>query len=664
MKATGAGRWLSFVVVTHIILASVVAQPVRADQSLQASLNYSILAQPYENSVQLNGTQTVAADRDPSSPYYGTIYAVGWGPSAPLEVQRSLDGGLTFGNPVDVCPVANFSCGSASGIAVGSNGVVYLVAGNAILRSFDQAISWQKAAVLSDFASPSITTDIETGAVYVGSINSSNTVLVASSRDDGATWRSVAVSGGAAESVPRVAALRNNVAFAFLSFNASTGSPVVAVAASHDGGLTWPNVTTVSPPVTNYTAPSLVVSPNGVFAVSWSTSGTFVSISRDGGNSFSVPVEVNRNGSDFGGLGDHLVFDNQSRLYVTYISWWASNGTPRPGIYVASSSNLGQNFTNASFSASWEGSGSNVSSMIHLAAGPDGRVYLTWYNDWQLPWGYFFRSVSGEASGDVVSGPQIAPGTAADVELVDPATAAVQAHATWTGSPLLFPELPPNTYDVWVRVGNASALAGAMPVRTWNTTAFTLHVETVASSPGPSGPGPSPFPWIAVAGVDALVLVAAATIVVFQHTRLVREHILQRKVRLLMYESIRGHPGSSFTEIRDALGLRNGVAAYHLRVLEKQGLVHTEKGNHHRWYYPNGDVSQWRDLPLSPLQRSLVEKVGETPGIGIRELARSVNHHHASVAYNVKGLVREGVLRMEREGRKVHCFPTDERGPA
>ncbi|HEX9565978.1 MAG TPA: exo-alpha-sialidase [Thermoplasmata archaeon] len=684
MKASGSGGWLQVAIVIHLLVASLILSvPAQADSPLQASLDYSILAQPYDNSVRLNGTETVAADRDPSSPYFGTIYALGAGLSGwneTLIVQRSLDGGQTFSTPAafTACTTGNSSCVfNAPAIAVGTNGVAYIAAGRTVWRSADQGLSWQSASVFTNSqlaemdGNPyvSISTDIATGAVYVGTVNSSRTVLVASSVDGGRTWTSADVADGAAGFTPvaRVAALRNHVAVAFLSSNASTGYTTVDVAASPDGGLTWPRITAVSPPVTNFSTPSLAVSADGTFAVSWPSpvgaptewsAATLVSISLDGGNAFSTPIEVSRyTGGADGGFGDGLVFDNGSRLYVTWISWRAANGTWFPTITVGSSTNLAQNFTNASFRTSVQGGGSNASAFVHLAAGPDGSVYLTWYDDYHRPFGYFFRSVSGEASGDVVPGTRLAPGTQVAVELLDPATAAVQARAVWTGSTLRFAELPPNVYDVWIRLGNASARAGSMPVRTWNTTAFTVHVET-----GPTGSGTPPVPWITAAAVGGVVLFAAAILVAFQHTRLVREQVLQRKVRLLMYEGIRDHPGSCFSEVRDALGLRNGSAAYHLGVLEKQGLIHAEKGHLHRWYFPNGNVSLWRDMPLSPLQKSIIEQVRQAPGIGIRELARNLNRHHASVAYNVRGLAREGFLRTQHAGRKLHCFLMDESG--
>ena len=565
------------------------------------------------------------------------------------------------------------------GIAVGNGGVAYIVDPNlatgevAVLRSVDHGLSWLPVMSFSDSGrAVSIATDTTTGNVYVGVVNASGTVLVVSSADEGSTWSPpVTVSTGATETTPSVAALQGNVTVVFLtaaSNSCGIGScAYVSVGTSHDGGLTWPSVTAVSPPdVSSASVPSLAVSPDGTFAVSWissigpATEATFVSISRDQGIRFSAPIEVSRyRGLNELELGGTLVFDNRSRLYVAWQSFGNASGTPANGsftgssIYVGSSADMGQNFTNASFSVSLQGGGANGSSYEHLAAGPDDRVYLTWYDVFGGG-GALFRSVSGEASGDVATTAQLVPNARVEVELLDPVSATLRARARWTGSPLVFVELPANVYDVWIRVGNASSLAGSMPVRTWKSTAFTVRLE--------GGPGPS-FPWINAIEVGGIVLVAAgATLAALQHTRIVREEVLQRKLRLLIYEAVHEHPGSSFTEIRNAIGLQNGVAAYHLRVLEKQGLVHSEKGRRHRWYYPNGDVSQWHDRPLSPLQKSVLEKVATDPGIGIRELARSLDRHHAAVAYNVKGMAREGLLRTERTGRKVRCSPLEESG--
>jgi predicted transcriptional regulator len=67
----------------------------------------------------------------------------------------------------------------------------------------------------------------------------------------------------------------------------------------------------------------------------------------------------------------------------------------------------------------------------------------------------------------------------------------------------------------------------------------------------------------------------------------------------------------------------------------------------------------WKDLPLSPLQSSIIEAVRRSPGTGIRELARALGRRSSPVAYNVKMLAREGLLRLERAGRMLHCYPAE-----
>src|SRR6266508_3647971 len=179
-------RWLSVAAVACVVLASLIAPlPTNAAEPLVASLDYSIRAAPYQNSVHLNITGTldtgIAVDRDLSSPYYETIYVLrGYSsPPADFKIRRSLDGGRTFGDPipVDLCSgFNNTNCDvGRPGIAVGSGGAAYIVDPNqatgevAVLRSVDQGVSWLPVVSFIDFGgSVSIATDAATGTVYVG----------------------------------------------------------------------------------------------------------------------------------------------------------------------------------------------------------------------------------------------------------------------------------------------------------------------------------------------------------------------------------------------------------------------------------------------------------------------------------------------------------------
>ena len=116
MKASGSGPWVAVATVIYVATAwFLISQSAAADGPLQASLDYAILAQPYENSVHLNLTGAdirTAVDRDPSSPYRRTIYAVA-GDEFTFSLQRSLDGGRTFDRRIvfdQLCRGHNLSC--------------------------------------------------------------------------------------------------------------------------------------------------------------------------------------------------------------------------------------------------------------------------------------------------------------------------------------------------------------------------------------------------------------------------------------------------------------------------------------------------------------------------------------------------------------------------
>src|SRR2546422_6052949 len=205
-KSSKSVRWVSVAALMYGVLALLIApQSARAGDARDAWLDEARRAAPHQNPVHLNVTRTldtgIAVDRDPSSPYYGTIYVLrGYSsPPADFKIRRSLDGGRTFGDPfpVDLCSGFNDTTCDVErpGIAVGNGGVAYIVDPNlatgevAVLRSVDHGLSWLPVMSFSDSGrAVSIATDTTTGNVYVGVVNASGTVLVVSSADEGSTW--------------------------------------------------------------------------------------------------------------------------------------------------------------------------------------------------------------------------------------------------------------------------------------------------------------------------------------------------------------------------------------------------------------------------------------------------------------------------------------------
>src|SRR5581483_5599632 len=117
-----------------------------------------------------------------------------------------------------------------------------------------------------------------------------------------------------------------------------------------------------------------------------------------------------------------------------------------------------------------------------------------------------------------------------------------------------------------------------------------VPVRVAAASPAPPTPPPGGGQGgglsLAMVGLAAGgALVAGAGIVAFArtdagriagaaatlplYTRLVKQDVLQHEVRQGVHDHVARHPGLRFEELRQALGLANGVLVFHLRVLAR-----------------------------------------------------------------------------------------------
>ncbi len=721
MSTQARNPLLGALVLALLILA--ISPPTWAgdDVSLTATLDYSVEPGAYNNTVRVSNLTAlnypkIVADDNPASPYNGTVYVLGVHVTDtmtcfPLVISRSFDAGQSFEEPFqrDLC-----LDGWLIDPAIGPNGTVYVAtSGPVIYGSSDGGVSWHQLGVAArDAGHVSLAVDPVTGSLYVVwawyGDGPAYPVRFASSRDGGVTWTpSGGFPSGLQGYMPQVVAY-NDTVVVVLPVNPNPGqwnsTATEEAIVSHDGGATFGPAIPLSTSTicTSWATPSATVSPKGVFAIAWTvdsdytgsgcwdnwgnTTKTWVSVSADGGQTFSSPrVAGGPPAFPSWGLGDAATFDSASRLFVT----WPAPG-PRGAatntVYVANSTDAGGSFESANFTTVLQISGGNSTDQLGLAPGPAGKVYLVWpvYYTGQAPendtTGVFVRTVTGEARGDVSLGSSGGP-PRLDVGVRASGNPEDEQRIAWTGGAVTLSDLPPTLYEVRVYAGNLSALAGTLPIRTWGVTTFILQVNVSggilpppviepyrpppyrhargAGQPAPFGVSPSlPIPWILpTLALGGTSLVAAVVLASLLHTRILREEALQRKIRLLMYEYIRVHPGASYSDVRDALGLQNGAASYHLAVLERLGLVHSESRRRHRWYYPNGDVSLWRELPLSSLQQALLKEVASSPGVGVRELSRRVDRRASSVGYNVMALAREGALTTERAGRKVRCFP-------
>jgi WD40 repeat protein/predicted transcriptional regulator len=145
------------------------------------------------------------------------------------------------------------------------------------------------------------------------------------------------------------------------------------------------------------------------------------------------------------------------------------------------------------------------------------------------------------------------------------------------------------------------------------------------------------------------------------YTRMKKTAVLDNFSRGQLHGYIVANPGVHMNAIRDRFGLSNGEVAYHLRVLEREGLVSSLSDGLRRRFYPGEGGPRERPQELTFAQNLLVGLMEKSPGITGTELARLAGTSPQVVNYHLKKLWRMELITMDRDGRVVRCFVRPER---
>ncbi len=164
---------------------------------------------------------------------------------------------------------------------------------------------------------------------------------------------------------------------------------------------------------------------------------------------------------------------------------------------------------------------------------------------------------------------------------------------------------------------------------------------------------------VGVLGGTEVGLYALLLLLLPMFTRLRHREVLNQFTRGEIYGFIKANPGASLTAVRENLGLSNGVAAYHLRVLLREDYVVARREGGYKRFYPRDMRVPRKRVHFTRLQIDIVEKVRMHPGITQSSLARLLEESKQVVSYNLKVLVAAGVVRVEREGSRMQCFPVE-----
>lgn len=246
------------------------------------------------NGFKFNDKEDIWADRNPSSPFFGSVY-VTWTQfrgsaftffAEPVMVSFSRDAGKTWSRPNQLSIAQNIAFGGRQGSVVrtGPNGEVYAMwedsdlggAKQVIARSGDGGVSWTHAmdiAHFKDIADPipganfrtdsfaSAAVDQSNGAIYVAwsdATGGAGRIVVSKSTDQGSTWSTPKPVSRAADGYAFFQGLdvapngRVDVAYQALKAKSTTtyGAGNARIDAffvsSTDGGATWSGSTKIT----------------------------------------------------------------------------------------------------------------------------------------------------------------------------------------------------------------------------------------------------------------------------------------------------------------------------------------------------------------------------------------------------------------------------------
>ncbi len=140
-------------------------------------------------------------------------------------------------------------------------------------------------------------------------------------------------------------------------------------------------------------------------------------------------------------------------------------------------------------------------------------------------------------------------------------------------------------------------------------------------------------------------------------TRLKREEVLDNKTRHALLGIIITNPGIHYKAIMREFDLKNGVAAYHLDVLERDNFIRSVRdGRLKRFYSTDTKVPHDRRATPEELRQEILELVVANPGISKKEVVNELGVESDTVGYHLRAMVADGTIKDERLGKHMTYY--------
>ncbi|MEM2899829.1 MAG: choice-of-anchor T family protein [Thermoplasmata archaeon] len=143
--------------------------------------------------------------------------------------------------------------------------------------------------------------------------------------------------------------------------------------------------------------------------------------------------------------------------------------------------------------------------------------------------------------------------------------------------------------------------------------------------------------------------------------RLKKEKVLSNFTRGEIFGYIKANPGVHYMAILHTLDLENGVLAYHLTVLEREGYIKSVRDGLYKRFYPKEMKIPKKVIQLSRLQKDIIEQIRNEPGISQSKIAKRLGESKQVINCNIKILEKGSIIKVERIGKESMCYLTNEK---
>jgi PKD repeat protein/predicted transcriptional regulator len=166
--------------------------------------------------------------------------------------------------------------------------------------------------------------------------------------------------------------------------------------------------------------------------------------------------------------------------------------------------------------------------------------------------------------------------------------------------------------------------------------------------------------FVGLMGGTEMGLYAMFSMLFLLYTKMKREQLLDNFTRGQIHGYIMANPGTHYSSLRQVLDLNNGTLMYHLKLLEEQKMIKSRPDGIYRRFYPiNMKIPEPEAGGLTEIERMILSKVQETPGITQKDVAGLLSVSASTVNYHTQVLVERNLIRRERSGMWVRYYLQD-----